>query len=341
MLLSSGKFAIYRTESDVFFRIAPAFGSLKSISNRKKLLKAWLQSDYFRQTGLNSGEVRDKVLSECRNAGDFLRIVMEAIAHKQGVRRWAEKTPDHVLYIPQIKKSIPNAKFIHMIRDGRDVAVSLKRMSWPRVCPWDSKHHLAVSGSLWKWYVSQGRLAGSRIGDDYLELGYEDLVCRPEETLRKVGHFIGEDLIYQEIQRNAVGTVSTPNSSFPYPASSRTVGRWRELPETDVTRLNTLLSPLLRELGYETRPSAATPSKIALWRLDKSYRYYWWLKRKIKGSPLSRFMVSRERFQPGALDRVAARFEAIRRSSIADKPSDTCKEVKSTSVALQRQAGKL
>lgn len=131
MLLSSGKFALYRAESDVFFRIAPAFGNLTSWSNRAKLMDAWLRTDYFRRSGLNEGELRARVLSECRNPGDFLRIVMEGIAREQGMARWADNTPFHLLYIAKIKETIPNAQFVHIIRDGRDVAMSMSRMVWP------------------------------------------------------------------------------------------------------------------------------------------------------------------------------------------------------------------
>ena len=62
-----------------------------------------------------------------QDAGDFLRTVMDSIADQQGVERWAEKTPAHLLYIPQIKEIIPEAQIIHIIRDGRNVAASIRQ----------------------------------------------------------------------------------------------------------------------------------------------------------------------------------------------------------------------
>jgi hypothetical protein len=59
-------------------------------------------------------------------------------------------------------------------------------------------------------------------------------------------------LDYRRIQRKAVGTVTTPNSSFPYPECSRPVGRFKEISETAMIHLETLLSPFLRESGYQT-----------------------------------------------------------------------------------------
>src|SRR5580700_8316141 len=85
-ILSSGNFAVFRADSDVFNRIVPVFGDrrLRSKANRAKLMNMWLQSDHFKRTGLNAAEILDEILSDCRNAGDFLRIVMERTAQKQG-----------------------------------------------------------------------------------------------------------------------------------------------------------------------------------------------------------------------------------------------------------------
>lgn len=311
MLLSSGKFALYRAESDVFFRIAPAFGSLKVRSNRMKLMDEWLRSDYFRRTGLNAGELRAKVLSECRNPGDFLRIVMEEIARQQGVSRWADNTPFHVLYMEEIKKTIPNAQFVHMIRDGRDVAMSLSRLRWPRCLPWDKKNPFAISGLYWKWIVSEGRVSGRKLGSDYLEIQYERLVCRPEETLATLSRFVGEDLNYKVIQESALGTVAKPNSSFPWTGELRSIGRWKGLPDSEAVLLTSLLSSLLTELGYDVAAVNRNPWLVR--RLNLSYLPYWWMRqKKIKQSLLSRFLVSREKLKPGALDKLDARWEEIR-----------------------------
>jgi hypothetical protein len=273
-------------------------------------MDAWLESDYFRRTGLNSAELRAKVQSECRNPGDFLRIVMDAVAAEQGVHRWADNTPLHLLSMAEIKKAIPNAQFVHIIRDGRDVSMSLSRLGWPHSHPWDAKHRLAISGLYWKWLVSQGRESGRKLGSSYLELRYEELVGRPQEALATLSDFIGDDLNYKCIQENAVGTVASPNSSFSYTGELRSIGRWKSLPNVDSVQLSTLLSPLLQELGYQT--GLSTKSNFAGSRLIGSYLPYWGLRKKIKRSPLSKFLVSREWLEPGALDRFDARFEAIR-----------------------------
>src|SRR6266851_447179 len=127
-LLSAGGFAVYHAESNAFNLIGLRFGSLTRRENRRDLLDHWLRSKLFYRSGLSREEIEPKILEECRNGGDFLRILMETIARKQGVERWAECTPLHLLYLPLIKKLLPDALIVHIIRDGRDVAVSLDRI---------------------------------------------------------------------------------------------------------------------------------------------------------------------------------------------------------------------
>ena len=64
-----------------------------------------------------------------------MRIVMGEMARQQGVERWADCTPDHLLYLAEIKKAIPEALVIHILRDGRDVALSLDKQRWIRPFP--------------------------------------------------------------------------------------------------------------------------------------------------------------------------------------------------------------
>src|SRR5215470_17274875 len=83
MLLSAGNFAVYRTESHAINLLEPRFGDLSVLANKKKLMAAWLDSKLFQVSGLDAAAIEQKILAECRNGGDFLRIVMEEIAHKQ------------------------------------------------------------------------------------------------------------------------------------------------------------------------------------------------------------------------------------------------------------------
>jgi hypothetical protein len=281
-------------------------------------MNMWLQSDHFKRTGLNADRVRAEILSDCRNAGDFLRIVMERTAQNQGVERWADSTNAYLLHMLRIKATIPNALFIHNIRDGRDVATSLNHLGWPFEfrCPWDRDHGLLVSALYWEWMVRKGREYGQRLGADYLEIRYEDLVRQPRETLKVLSAFIHHDLNYERIQQNGIGTVRTPNSSFNGATSRDTfkpIGRWKGLEGVEAERMESLLAPLLQELGYDVNLSAR--QDFIAWRMRAFYRVYRELKQGFKRSPFARFATCMDRFGPGFLERETTYFEALQDSA--------------------------
>src|SRR6202158_4390570 len=116
-LLSAGGFAGYHAETNASTLLSVRFANIARRSTRRQLLDAYFTSKLFQRTGLDPKEIEERVMEDCRNTGDFLRIVMEAIARKQGVRRWAESTPLHLLYLPLIKRVIPDALVVHIIRD--------------------------------------------------------------------------------------------------------------------------------------------------------------------------------------------------------------------------------
>jgi Sulfotransferase family len=290
MLFSAGNFAIYRTESNVFSVLQPRFGDFARESNRRELLRYWLRSKLFRETGLDAQYISDKIVRECRSAGDFLRVVMEEMARRQSVERWADATPDHLLYIPEIKRQIPNALVVHIIRDGRDVALSYIKQSWAHPLPWDKKDELCMTGLFWEWIVRKGRESGKALGADYCELRFEDLIERPRETLAGIGQFIQQDLDYDRIQQVGIGSVSQPNSSFDSDPGAGFTRRWAgKMTPQQLADFEALTGEFLRDLGY---PLAAESQKRSLRLLRLRYTYpVWfetrqWLKNK---TPLGRF----------------------------------------------------
>src|SRR5882724_9712780 len=135
LLLSAGGFAEFHTQMNVFDVLEPIYGDLRLLKNRKKLMREWLQSKAFRVSGLQAEEIEAKVLAECQNGSDFLRIVMGEIARKQAVDRWIDSTPTNLPHMLRIHEDFQDAKFVHLIRDGRDVALSLDRRGWSRPLP--------------------------------------------------------------------------------------------------------------------------------------------------------------------------------------------------------------
>lgn len=254
MLLSAGGFAVYLAESNVFNLLAPRFGDLNSCANRERLVGAWLSSKLFRASGLDAELIRQRILGDCHSGGDFLRIVMGEICTLQGVRRWAENSPEGMLYLPLIKQAIPEALVIHIIRDGRDVATSLGRLRYVRAFPWEARHSLVGCGLYWEWIVQQGRSFGRSAGANYVEIHFEDLLAQPQETLSRVSRFIDHPLDYERIRSVAYGSVSKPNTSFRTEAPNvefNPVGRWKKsFSEEQLLAFEQLVGQTLQETGY-------------------------------------------------------------------------------------------
>jgi hypothetical protein len=294
MLLSAGGFAVYHAESNAFNLLGLRFGNLARQRNRRRLLDEYYTSKLFHRTGLEPKDIDERVMNHCRNAGDFLRIVMEAIARKQGVERWAETTPLHLLYIPLIKRLIPEALVVHIIRDGRDVTASLNRIGWIRPLPWDRNRAFLVPAIYWRWVVSKGRRYGRALGADYLEVHYEDLVQNPRETLANVGQFIAQDLDFDLIQQVALGSVRNPNSSFrgdDKEAEAATIGRWKRVfTAAQVRDVEWSLGNLLVETGYTLEnPPAQMPSASSVRFMNFLYPLYFDFKIWLKShTPLAR-----------------------------------------------------
>ena len=113
-------------------------------------LREWLRSRAFEISGLSANEIEAKVMAECSNGSDFIRTVMNDVASKQGVDRWIDSTPTNIPHMLRISRDFPEVRFIHIIRDGRDVALSLEKRSWSRPLPWDSAirgEHSPVGGT--------------------------------------------------------------------------------------------------------------------------------------------------------------------------------------------------
>jgi len=296
LFLSAGGFAEFHTQMNVFDVLEPIYGDLGSGANKRRMMKDWLQSKAFRVSGLQAADIEAMVMAECHSAADFLRIVMDEVARTQGVDRWVDSTPTNVPHMLRIKRDFSRAKFIHIIRDPRDLALSLDKKGWSRPLPWDKRNSLLAAGVYWEWIVCKGRKYGEHLGGDYMETRYEDLVQSPAPELARIGEFLDCDLDYDRIKAHSVGSIKNPLTSFKEDLSQGTfspVGRWKDkFPPQQLTRFEALVGDYMQELGY-ARSTASSNGSLGTKTMRRMYETFYSVKQWAKiNTPLSRVMVN-------------------------------------------------
>jgi hypothetical protein len=113
-----------------------------------------------------------------------VRAFFELYADKQGNHgaRWGDKTPGYVKSMREIQVYLPEARFIHLIRDGRDVALSVLKQTW-------GPQSIEAAAEKWRSRVTRGRSQAPYLGF-YMEVKFEDLVLHTERELRRICEFI-------------------------------------------------------------------------------------------------------------------------------------------------------
>ena len=252
-LLSAGGFPLYRHAPYVHTTLLPICGDPSVRRNREKLVQLWLRSKPFRRTGFGAEDLRSHLLEECKSGGDFLRITMGELARRAGVHRWVAHDCDNIMHMSTIKREIPEALFVHVVRDGRDAALALKKQHVVPPRLWPRERALFAWALLWQWTVRKGRRFGQSFPADYIEVRYEELVRHPEKTFTTLGEFLDHDLDYGRIQKTAIGRVASPNTVWKEEsgASFSPINRWKtKLSQPEIAALEALIGDCLEEFGY-------------------------------------------------------------------------------------------
>lgn len=200
------------------------------------------------------------------NAADTIRAFYLVYAEREGKTRYGDKTPGYIKEMPRIQRVLPEARFIHIIRDGRDVSLSHLRMNW-------GPESYAESARLWRNRIRKARKQAPRI-DNYIEIYFEDLVNDTEGALRRVCEFVELDFdpVMLDYHERAEGRLAEKARELPrknrppQPAEARLeshrlakepprsdrIGMWREAMTPDeVAEYEAVAGDLLVELGYE------------------------------------------------------------------------------------------
>jgi hypothetical protein len=181
-----------------------------------------------------------------------------AIAQKK--RRWADKTAFNILVFERLAQLFPDAQFIHLVRDGRDVAASLLERKWrsPTGALFEQCASVTGAARYWSAIVTRGLAAEKVLSSSsrILRVRYEDLAADPADTLQSVCRFLGEEVepeaLKIENRRPALAGLELETADRLHrPINAGAVGRWlRDLDPVQAATAFYPFRPQLAELGY-------------------------------------------------------------------------------------------
>lgn len=233
------------------------------------LLKQVQQAHNGKQKAGALGEITDQTVLELFRTGVGLTFArwLEECEEPERIEAIGEKTPEHALCMPALGAAFPEAKFIHVVRDGRDVCVSgwfhnLRaggeqfRQKFPEIntyIRYTVNHH-------WLPYIQQARAFGQQHPQRYLEVRYEDLHTDPEDRIAQMLRFLEVEGDPAALAACAEAGAFTSLAGGREPGQEDrgsfyrkgVVGDWREhFDASSIATFEQHGGAMLRELGYE------------------------------------------------------------------------------------------
>jgi hypothetical protein len=258
----------FGTESQFFIRYhrqLQRYGDLTQDANRRLLLTDLSRERFFERSlkyGIRLDVDRAVRESEPTYAG-VLSAVMWQSAACQGMTRWGDKTPEYTLHLPVLRALFPAAQFIHIVRDGRDVALSGFLMHF-------GAKNVYVAAREWSHVLAQVHAFAETMPEtSFIELRYEDLLSQTEITFARIMRFLEiedpDGQVSAAVGQLARAELRTGNSY-----------KWKsELSRGEQERFAAVAGSWLRRYGYEVPASELpAPGRLAAmcWNVDNVAR---------------------------------------------------------------------
>lgn len=180
----------------------------------------------------------------------ILRIVKEygCKVGKKNARIWVDHTPSNVKNADSLLRLFPEARFIHIVRDGRGVAASIMPLDW-------GANTIDRAAHSWVKRLSDYLNIESSLGNKkIMRVGFEDLVLEPETVLKRICHFLGIDYQSQMVRGGGFTVpqyTSRQHSLVGRPPDPKEADAWGGmLTPRQVEIFEAIASEVLSSLGY-------------------------------------------------------------------------------------------
>ena len=228
------------------------------LSPTEAALAAEIMTSHYRwpDMGIAVADFRSRVLALARpRLVDIIDLVYAEHLRRSGKPRFGDKTPPYIHIVSELSELYPGAKFIHLVRDGRDVAMSMIDVRWNFRCyqrdfVWTSRLRV------------REQYRHSAFADRILDVKYEDLVADPETTVKRICAFLGEEfapamLAFAERADAVPERERSIHGKLRRPVSRDDIGQWRaKLSAIECFIMEACMHRELRQWGYPLRFAA-------------------------------------------------------------------------------------
>ncbi len=255
-------------------------GDLRHLAARRRLLRAififlriWLaraeeERDFAavsRHSLLTTELESDRI---ARTAADYAGLaggLFAAYARQQGAAEAGDKSAffDHVP-LEQIDAAMAGqARFIHVIRDGRDVCASWRKI---KVGP----RSAGEAAAAWSGHITGKRAWGRQHPDRYIEVRYEDLLTMPRDSLKAICAFIGfeySDTLLEFYTASYARDISNSvtHARLGQPLDPANQGKWRQqLTAAELKEFEAIARNELAACGYQLATASASAASTRM-----------------------------------------------------------------------------
>ena len=220
----------------------------------------------IRAWGLQPADIVPRIHTGMPKAA-AIAAIFEAYAERAGKPRWGDKTPMYMRHLGLLERLFPDAQYVHLVRDGRDAALSFLEMpegTFTRT--WAHPATPAQFACLWGKEVSDARALGRRVGSArYREIRYEELVTDPQGLVAEICAFA--DIPFEPAMlayADAVDVSEKPHQQRLLRPPTAGVRSWRDdMSSEDVFAFEQVAGDVLRALGYDVTSSGSSAGAAA------------------------------------------------------------------------------
>jgi hypothetical protein len=239
----------------MYLKIAE-FGNLEKVENLERLVRAVHATLPFRNLRrIHNIQTTPEELLERVTQPSYrgvLYAALQLIAEKLGKTRLGFKDPMASYHMPTLAQIFPNARFVHIIRDGRDCALSFKRQKW-------GPNNVYSGATYWNESVGIARHDGRNLGERYFEVRFEDVLTDTVNTVPPLVDFINQGKFIEQADQLV--------KHINHHKQSDSVTKWRtELSPGQRYVFEAVAGEMLASCGYETefdgKATVRLPHKI-------------------------------------------------------------------------------